>query len=234
MGWKIEIASAATHKYAVSKSGDAIDIVERPGGGYGVVLADGQGSGPAGRAIARMVASQAARLLQDGARAGVAAMAASDALLHARSGQVSAGLDVITVDPGSNIEIARLSSNLVFVCRRGLWSIMPRSGDPAGRLANQTPEIESMPICDGLRIVLVTDGVAQAGSRFGAEFELVKHLEATSAGLDPEELSQRVLSAAMNADRDRPQDDQSVVAIMISSAESDQRVQRLHVSDVWR
>src|SRR6187401_1963919 len=99
MGWKIEIASASTHKYAVSKSGDVVDIVERPGGGYGVVLVDGQGSGPASRAIARLVANQATRLLQDGSRAGVAAMAANDSLWHARSGQVSAGLDVVTIDP---------------------------------------------------------------------------------------------------------------------------------------
>src|SRR4051794_1988665 len=150
MGWKIDIASAATHKYAVSKSGDVVDIVERPGGGYGVVLADGQGSGPAGRAIARLVAGQASRLLQDGARAGVAAMAASDALLHARSGQVSAGLDVVTIDPGLNIDIARFSSNQIFVGSGCTWSRLQHSGEPAGRLQAQLPEVESIPLADGL------------------------------------------------------------------------------------
>jgi len=234
MGWKIDISSAATHKYAVSKSGDVIDIVERPGGGYGVILADGQGSGPAGRAIARMVASQAGRLLQDGVRAEVAAMAASDALMHARSGQVSAGLDVVTVDPAASIEIARFSSNLIAVGRGDIWNALLRTGEPAGRLANQSPEIESIPICDGLAIVLVTDGVAQAGSRFGVSFELLKQLPSISVGLNPAELSRSVLAAAMEADRGRPQDDQSVVAIMISSSESDQRVQQLCASDVWR
>src|SRR3954454_17604062 len=220
MGWKIDIASAATHKYAVSKSGDVVDIVERPGGGYGVVLADGQGSGPAGRAIAMMVASQAGRLLQDGARAGVAAMAASDALLHARSGQVSAGLDVVTVDPGANIEIARFSSNLIAISRDGAWSTLLRAGEPAGRLANQSPEIESVPICDGLTLFLATDGVDQAGSRFGAPFDILGQIHSTASGLNPEELSKTVLAAAMEADRGRPQDDQSVVAIKVSAAES--------------
>ncbi len=133
MGWKIDIASAATHKYAVSKSGDVVDIVERPGGGYGVVLVDGQGSGLAGRAIARLVAGQATGLLQDGVRAEVAAMAASDALLHARSGQVSAGLDVVTLDPGLGVDIARFSSNLIVVRRDGSWDSLQRAGEPAGR-----------------------------------------------------------------------------------------------------
>src|SRR5215204_2684821 len=234
MGWKIDIASAATHKYAVSKSGDVVDVVERPGGGYGVVLADGQGSGPAGRAIARMVASQAGRLLQDGARAEVAALAASDALLHARSGQVSAGLDVVTIDPGSNIEIARFSSNFIIVCGDGVWTELPHSGGPAGRIAHQSPEIESLPLLDGLSIVLATDGIVQAGSRFGMSFDLLNHMRKSSDGINPAELCRDVLNAAMEADRGRPQDDQTVVAITVSSASSDQRVQLLHFSDVWR
>ena len=234
MGWKIEIASAATHKYAVSKSGDVVEVVERPDGGFGVVLADGQGSGPAGRAIARLVASQAGRLLQDGARAEAAAMAASDALLHARSGQVSAGLDVVTVDPGASIEIARFSSNLIVVCSDGTWTSRPCSGEPAGRIAKQIPVIESLSLFDGLSIVLATDGIAQAGSRFGMPFDLLSHLQKSSVGLNPADLCADVLATAMETDRGRPQDDQSVVAITVSGAASDQRVQRLHVSDVWR
>jgi serine phosphatase RsbU (regulator of sigma subunit) len=234
MGWKIDIASAATHKYAVSKSGDVVDIVERPGGGYGIVLVDGQGSGPAGRAIARLVACQATRLLQDGARAEVAATAASDALLHARSGQVSAGLDVVTIDPGLGVEIARFSSNLIVVRHDCSWSTLQRAGEPAGRLQDQTPEIESIPLVDGLTIVLATDGIAQAGSRFGISFDLLAELQSTSVEQDATVLCRRVLESATTADRGRPQDDLSVVAILVAGAESDQRVQRQYVSDVWR
>ena len=234
MGWKIDIAAAATHKYAVSKSGDVVEVVERPGGGYGVVLADGQGSGPAGRAIARLVAGHASRLLQDGARAWVAAMAASDALLHARSGQVSAGLDVVAIDPGLDVEVARFSSNQIVVWSDGAWKTLQRSGEPAGRLQEQSPEVESIPMADGLIVVLATDGITQAGSRFGMSFDLLDALQSAPLEHDASVLCRRLLDSATSADRGRPQDDLTVVAIMVNGAASDQRVQRLHVSDVWR
>ena len=42
---EIQIAVAKINKYAVSESGDTLEVVERPTGGVSVVLADGQTSG---------------------------------------------------------------------------------------------------------------------------------------------------------------------------------------------
>ncbi len=44
MPLKIDVAVAKTNKYASRESGDTVEIVERPGGGISVILADGQGS----------------------------------------------------------------------------------------------------------------------------------------------------------------------------------------------
>ena len=52
---EIQIAVAKINKYAVSESGDTLEVVERPNGGLSVVLADGQSSGRGAKAISMMV-----------------------------------------------------------------------------------------------------------------------------------------------------------------------------------
>ena len=59
----IQVAAAKTAKYATSESGDTLEIVERPRGGLSLVLADGQRSGKAAKAISNIVARKAIALL---------------------------------------------------------------------------------------------------------------------------------------------------------------------------
>ena len=89
---EIQIAVAKTNKYAVSESGDTLEVVERPNGGMSVVLADGQTSGRGAKAISTMVVRKVISLLAEGVRDGAAARAASDYLYTERYGKVSATL----------------------------------------------------------------------------------------------------------------------------------------------
>src|SRR5438876_728873 len=67
----IQIAVAKVNKYATRESGDTVEVVERPQGGFSVVLADGQGSGKASKAISHLVTAKVVSLIKDGARDGV-------------------------------------------------------------------------------------------------------------------------------------------------------------------
>ena len=51
MPLKIDVAVVKTNKYASRESGDTVEIVERPGGGISVIMADGQGSGRAAKTL---------------------------------------------------------------------------------------------------------------------------------------------------------------------------------------
>ncbi len=42
----VDVAVAKTEKYASRESGDTVEMVERPGGGFTIVMIDGQGRGP--------------------------------------------------------------------------------------------------------------------------------------------------------------------------------------------
>ena len=95
---EIQIAVAKTNKYAVSESGDTLEVVERPNGGVSVVLADGQTSGRGAKAISTMVVRKVISLLAEGVRDGAAARAASDYLYTERYGKVSATLNILSAD----------------------------------------------------------------------------------------------------------------------------------------
>jgi len=67
---EVQIAVAKINKYAVSESGDTLEVVERPNGGLSVVLADGQSSGRGAKAVSMMVVRRVISLLAEGVRDG--------------------------------------------------------------------------------------------------------------------------------------------------------------------
>ena len=85
---EVQIGVAKINKYASSESGDSLEVVERPGGGVSIVLADGQRSGKSAKRISNMVVRKVISLLAEGVRDGAAARAASDYLYAERSGKV--------------------------------------------------------------------------------------------------------------------------------------------------
>ena len=73
----IDIAVAKTNKYASRESGDTVEIVERPGGGLSVIMADGQGSGRAAKTLSLLVTAKVAALLKEGVRDSASARAST-------------------------------------------------------------------------------------------------------------------------------------------------------------
>ena len=97
---EVQIAVAKVNKYAVSESGDTLEVVERPNGGLSVVLADGQSSGRGAKAISLMVVRKVIGLLAEGVRDGAAARAASDALFTEKQGRVISTLEPVALTYG--------------------------------------------------------------------------------------------------------------------------------------
>jgi hypothetical protein len=100
-GMEIQIAVAKINKYAVSESGDTLEVVERPTGGISVVLADGQTSGRGAKAVSQLVVRKVIGLIAEGVRDGAAARAASDALFADKSGKVTCTLNIALCLPGT-------------------------------------------------------------------------------------------------------------------------------------
>src|SRR5665811_1505220 len=95
---ELQIGVAKVSKYASRESGDTVEVIERPGGGLSLVLVDGQRTGRSAKIISNIVARKAISLLGEGVRDGAVARAAHDYLQTHRNGQVSADLQLISVD----------------------------------------------------------------------------------------------------------------------------------------
>jgi serine phosphatase RsbU (regulator of sigma subunit) len=227
----IEIAIAKTHKYASRDSGDTAETVERPTGGMSVILVDGQGSGASAKTLSMMVSSKTVALLKEGVRDGVAARGSHDFLHAYRRGQVSATLDIVSVDLATSTLVITRNSPVPYVVgdEEGFRAVASRTG-PIGPYRHMRPAVDQYPIQPGLRLIVFTDGVVTAGSA-GQTFDPTAYVNGhCSASSSAHEIADNLLAAAVAADRGRPRDDMSVVAVTIDTAPDEQPIRRLRVS----
>lgn len=221
---EINIAVAKTNKYAVSESGDTIEIVERPNGGVSIVLADGQTSGRGAKAVSTMVVNKVISLLADGVRDGAAARAASDFLYKERSGKVTATLNILSSDlQTGTIVISRNNPTPVFVARGDQIECISTETPSIGTSRNIRPEITEYPLESNITIVIYTDGIKFAGERSGQPLDICTLLQAMLEEQEPtsQEIADTILGHAIRLDNNRPNDDMSVVVLRTVPKEFD-------------
>lgn len=221
---EIQIAVAKTHKYATSESGDTLEVTERPNGGLSVVLADGQTSGRGAKAISSLIVRKVIGLLAEGVRDGAAARAASDYLFTERNGKVSATLNILSVDlQTGTVVITRNNPSPVFIARDEAIDCLSGESTSIGTSRNIRPSICEIPLESGLTIVMYTDGLADAGFRYGRTLDVCTALEALIEDQTPtaQAISDSLLNQAMHLDEGRPNDDMSVVVLSIMPDETD-------------
>ncbi len=227
-----DVALAKTNKYASRESGDTVEVVERPAGGLSVVVVDGQGSGEHAKRLSLLIAGRTVGLLNEGVRDGTAARAAHDFLFAHRGGRVSAALDILSIDLASRtVVLSRNSEIPMLVFNDGRWSTIHESGGRIGIYRVTRPKVLEFPCTPGFHALIVTDGVLNAGKRFGVQVDLEDSAtRLLGADHGAEEMAERMLREAMRADRNRPQDDMTVVALRLDPGVEGQAVRRLSVS----
>lgn len=228
----VQIAVAKIKKYATSESGDTVEIIERPGGGISVVLADGQSSGRGAKRISNMVARKTIALLADGVRDGAAARAASDFLYTERSGKVSATLNILSVDLHTHTLVATRNNNApTLIFHDGEFFVHSEDSSPVGLYRNTRPQIIEMPLEVNMAACIYTDGLVHAGKRIGSPMntpELFRML-ATDSALSPDAIANQLLQHAIDLDQGRPADDISVVVLRVSPLLTEDHMRTLSI-----
>ncbi len=243
---ELQVAVAKVSKYAVSESGDTVETIERPHGGLSIVLVDGQRSGKSAKAISNIVARKAVSLLADGVRDGAAARAAHDYLRTERGGQVSATLNIISVDLATRTIVVSRNSHCPVIVITGPDASLSRLDEPSeaiGIHARTRPVIAELPIALDTHLIVFTDGLLTAGERYGRPFDLPAfvcgHLQTCrpSAGCIcrpanhsvAQTLADALLARAVELDQDRPGDDVSVVVLSVVTRQAPDTIRRLTV-----
>ncbi|HSG42580.1 MAG TPA: PP2C family protein-serine/threonine phosphatase [Anaerolineales bacterium] len=228
---EVQIAVAKVNKYAVSESGDTLEVIERPNGGVSVVLADGQTSGRGAKAVSQMVVRKVIGLLAEGVRDGAAARAASDALYTDKKGKVICTLNIASIDLHSGtIVLGRNNPSPMFVCRNDRLDRFSSESVPLGASRDVRPSITELEIEAGLLIVIYTDGLVHAGVRRGNPMNAEEVLQSMLEDQDPapQEIADTLLAHAVKLDENRPADDISVLAIKVTARDGD-NVRRMAV-----
>ena len=216
---EVQIAVAKVNKYAVSESGDTLEVVERPNGGLSVVLADGQTSGRGAKAVSMMVVRKVIGLLAEGVRDGAAARAASDALYTDKQGKVSCTLNIASVDLATNtIVLTRNNPSSMAICRDGQVDCVSTESVPLGTARDTRPVIMEVSIEPGLIVVIHTDGLTHAGERRGRPMEVCTVIQSMLDEQDPgpQSIADELLAHAVSLDEGRPADDISVVVLKVT------------------
>jgi serine phosphatase RsbU (regulator of sigma subunit) len=228
---EIQIAVAKTNKYAVTESGDTLEVVERPNGGLSVVLADGQTSGRGAKAVSMMVVRKVISLLAEGVRDGAAARAASDLLYTDKRGKVTSTLNIVSVDLHTGtVVITRNNPAPFFIARGEEIDCIGSESNSIGTTRNARPVISEIPVEPGLMVVIYTDGLVHAGERVGRPMDVCTSLKAMLDEQDPspQSVADALLAEAVNLDDGRPADDISVVVLKVIKRRGDE-VRRMTV-----
>ena len=216
---EIEVAVAKIGKWATSASGDTLEMIERPHGGFSFVLVDGQRSGRAAKAISNLVARKAIAELAEGVRDGAAARAAHDTLYTHKGGKVSATLNILSVDLVSSTVV--LSRNnpcpIVIITPDDGLRLLDEPSGPVGVRRGTKPQITELPTETGTTVVVYTDGLETAGARSSRVFDVPAVVrELTAVGnVSAQQLADRLLERALALDEGRPHDDISVLVLRV-------------------
>ncbi len=229
---EVKIAVSKIKKYATSTSGDTVEVIERPNGGVSVVLADGQSSGRGAKWVSSFVVRKVISLLAEGVRDGAAARAASDALFTERQGRVSATLNILSIDlQTGTIVITRNNPSPVLVARNEEIAALMDESIAIGNYRGTRPVITELSLELGLTVVMYSDGITHAGSRYGQSMDSITCLRALlfeSGNPSAQNIADSLLEHAIHLDQGRPDDDISVVAVKVEP-DGDDLIRRLTV-----
>jgi serine phosphatase RsbU (regulator of sigma subunit) len=228
---EILISVAKINKYASPESGDTAEVIERPNGGMSVVLADGQSSGKGAKQVSNLVVRKVISLLSEGVRDGAAARAASDSLFTERKGKVSSTLNIVSVDMQTGtLVITRNNPAPVVIATINQLRLLDEDCKPIGLYRDTRPLISELPLEAGLTVIMFTDGLVHAGTRYGEPMDFTTCLRAMleDETPQPQEIADSLLALALQLDEGRPVDDISVVVLQVSRHTGD-NVRRMTV-----
>lgn len=229
---ELQVGVAKVPRHGISESGDTIEMIERPGGGFSVVLVDGQGSGRGAKSLSNLIVTRAIAQLKDGARDGVVARGVHDYLYTYRMGQVAATLNILSFDQRSgSLLISRNNPAPFYVLDSDGVHVHSEPSTAIGLYPGTKPRITEIALRPNTYVVVFTDGLLKAGERYGEDMNLANFLSGwpSSAGASAITLADALLGRALELDRGRPTDDMSIVVLAVLPPRPEDRIRRMSV-----
>lgn len=223
---------AKIDKFGSSKSGDTIEVIERPHGGISLVLADGQIDSKNDKATSTMVSHRVIDQISEGMRDGAAVRAASNNIFNEHNGNIQAKLNVLSADfQTNNIIVSRNNPVPVFLISDEKVDCLSSECEPIGGRLGISPSIVELPINPGIAIVIFSDGAYYAGKQTQQRSDICTVIEALVEEQEPtaQEIADYLLNRAIRLDDGFPKDDMSIIVMLVLPRTTD-NIRRMNIS----
>lgn len=193
-------------------SGDTFMMTELPGGGAGIVLSDGMGSGEKAFKESAMVVEMLEELLVAGFPAKTAIQMMNTALVSGREDVRFSTVDMCLFDLyQGTCEFIKAGASTTFIRRDGHVEQIRSSTLPIGVLPDIETQHTVRELSDGDFVILVTDGVLDA-LPVGEQEAMLAALIGGNDICNPSELANHILTQVMELSGETPMDDMTVIA----------------------
>lgn len=229
---EIKIAIAKIDKHGSSNSGDTVEMTERPNGGISIVMADGKIDNRDSKAISNMVTHRVIEQISQGVRDGASIRSAASSIFAEHKGRIEANLNVLSVDLQTDtIIISRNNPIPVFLISEEKADCLSSESKPIGFLEEVTSTIVEIPIKPEMAVVIFSDGVYYAGRQDESTMDICTTIETLFEEQEPtaKEIADFLLNRAIRLDNGKPQDDMSIIVLMVSFHPTD-AIRRMNIS----
>ncbi len=213
---EIQVAVAKVDKFSSDLGGDTAEIIERPNGGFSIVMADGKLNGIISKNISLKIVHRTINLISEGIHDGAACKSVAKSLFNEFSGRVSASLNILSCDMETNsIVITRCSPLPVTVIQGDKINSLKSDCGLLGENEDACFSVYQIPLENHITIIMATDGIASAGESNHNMIHIPTILSALYQDQEPsaKETADFLLKQAVNLDQNKPADDMCVVVL---------------------
>jgi stage II sporulation protein E len=202
--------AAVAKKQGSQESGDSYSSLRLRNGRHLLALSDGMGSGDGARRESAAAVEMLENFLDAGFETGFVLQILNSALALKTGEDTFQTLDICLIDLISgNTEFIKLGAAAAFLRKGSEVQVIRSRSLPIGIVTAAEPETTVRKLAPGDRVLLVSDGVLEAG---GGEEWLAGFLQ-NFTGRAPQALADQVLATALSAQG--PSDDMTVLAAWV-------------------
>jgi stage II sporulation protein E len=194
--------------------GDSFTLATLPEGKQLAALSDGMGVGTKASTESEAAIKLLENLLSSGFTKETALRTINSVLLLRSSTETFATLDMVMIDLyNADVDFIKIGSAPSYVKRGKRVGVFTSNSVPIGILENLDVVSEKMPLCPRDLVVMVSDGVLEAGSRRTADW--VRDFLADVDEQDPQVLAEMLVTQALSLSKGHPRDDMTVLCMYL-------------------
>ncbi len=208
----VEIGVYQVPKEGQDTSGDYYSLLTLKGGTQVIILSDGMGSGQRAREESKGTVNLLEDLLEAGFSRDLVIRTVNTVMQLRSAEETFATVDLAVMDlMEGKVEICKIGASPSFIKRGEQVKELSASSLPLGILSDIEAESKRERLQDGDLLVMVTDGVSEAGVKVSSTPNWVKQKLLDIRHAHPQLVADRILQEALDWNRGQATDDMSII-----------------------